>query len=355
MIAMPLRQAARRLLTVMCLFLLCFVAFAQQRTITGRVTDANNQSVSGATVTVRGTNVATQTDANGSYSISVPNNNAALVISFVGFESQTVTVGNQTTVPISLRPTAGNLNEVVVTGYTTQRKKEITGSVAVVNVNQVRQQPTGTFQEALQGKAAGVTIITSGQPGAGTDIRIRGITGFGNNQPLVIVDGVRGNLNDINPNDVESVQVLKDASAAIYGVAGSNGVVIVTTKKGKSGRARVSYDAYYGVTNRGKSYDMASPTEQAAAIWQQMLNSGLKPGDANWGNKQLGNGATPVLPDYITPTAGFEGTPAVDPSLYDINSYQITRANKAGTNWYNELTRNAPTQSHNLSVSAGPA
>jgi TonB-linked SusC/RagA family outer membrane protein len=366
---MLVKLAALRLWLAMCLFLVTTVALAQQRTVTGKITDPNNQPVIGATITVRGTNVATQTDAGGNFSLPVPSDRNTITISSVGFEPQDVSVANQTTVNLALRATTSTLNEVVVTGYTAQRKKEITGSVAVVNVAQVRQQPTGTFEEALQGKAAGVTIITSGQPGAGSDIRIRGITGFGNNSPLVIVDGVRGNLSDINPNDVESVQVLKDASAAIYGLAGSNGVIIVTTKRGKSGRARISYDSYYGVTSRGPGFDIASPTEQANAIWQQMRNSGLKPGDEAWGNRQLGIGETPVLPDYITPSyanpapAGF--TPGgytlcncprdsvVDPARYNINSYQITRANKAGTNWYNEITRNAPIQSHNLSVSSG--
>jgi TonB-linked SusC/RagA family outer membrane protein len=366
---MLVKLAAKRLWLAMCLLVATTVALAQQRTVTGTIVGANNQPVAGATVTVKGTNVATQTDASGNFSISVPENRNSITVSSVGFEPQDVNVANQTTVNLTLATTTSTLNEVVVTGYTTQRKKEITGSVSVVNVNQVRQQPTGNFQEALQGKAAGVTIITSGQPGAAADIRIRGITGFGNNQPLVVIDGVRsGNLNDINPNDVESVQVLKDASAAIYGVAGSNGVIIVTTRRGKSGRARVSYDAYYGVTTRGPGYKMASPTEQANAIWQQMRNSGLQPGDEGWDNKQLGRGATPVIPDYLqtyddTTTGAADpfgytlcNCPAdsiVDPRFYNINSAQITRANKAGTNWYNEITRNAPIQSHNISVSAG--
>ena len=357
---MPFKLPALRLqyFLAVCLLLMSTIAFSQQRTITGKVTSTEgNTPIAGATVVVTGTDQATQTDANGDFSILVPQGRNSLTISFVGYPTQTVALGTSNVVSINMSAAAASLDEVVVTGYTTQRKKEITGSVSVVDVGQVRQQPTGTFQEALQGKAAGVTIITSGQPGAGTDIRIRGITGFGNNQPLVIVDGVRGNLNDINPNDVESVQVLKDASAAIYGVAGSNGVIIVTTKRGKSGKARVSYDAYYGITTRGPGYDMASPLEQANAIWQQMRNSGLKPGDANWGNRQLGNGATPVLPDYITPTGytlcNCPADSVVNPARYNRESYQITRANKEGTNWYNEITRNAPTQSHNISVSAG--
>lgn len=354
---MPLKLSSCRLLFVLCLFLCSSVAFAQMRTITGKVVNATGEPVVGATVAVTGTNVATQTTEGGNFTVTVPPGKNALAVSFVGFESQDLVLGTSNVVEITLRPTTSTLNEVVVTGYTAQRKKEVTGAVAVVNVNQVRQQPTGTTEEALQGKAAGVTIITSGQPGAGADVRIRGITGFGNNQPLIIVDGVRGNLTDINPNDIESVQVLKDASAAIYGVAGSNGVIIVTTKRGRAGKARVAYDAYYGVTTRGPGYDMASPMEQANAIWQQMRNSGLKPGDPNWGNRQLGTGATPVLPDYITPTGyvlcNCPADAAVDPSRYDINSYQITRANKEGTDWYREITRNAPMQSHNLSVSSG--
>src|SRR6476661_1125412 len=168
-----------------------------------------------------------------------------------------------------MKARTSSIDEIVVTGYTAQKKKEITGAVSVVNVKEMKQMPAGTGEEALQGRASGITITTSGQPGAASDIRIRGFSGFGSNQPLIIVDGVRGDLHNINPSDIESVQVLKDASAAIYGVAGANGVIIVTTKKGRSGKAVVSYDGYYGVTTRGPGYDMASPSEAANAIWQQ--------------------------------------------------------------------------------------
>ena len=320
------------------------ITFAQ-RVVTGKVTDPTNQPAAGATVTVTGTNVATQTDAAGNFSITVPQGRNGLTISYVGAEPQQVSATGST-VSIGLRSATSNLNEVVVTGYGIQRKKDVTGSVAVVNVKSLRQQPVGTGAEALQGQASGVTIITSGQPGAASDIRIRGITAFGNNSPLIIVDGVRGDLQNININDVESMQVLKDASAAIYGIAGSNGVIIITTKKGRTGKARLSYDSYYGVTTRGKGFDMANTQEEANAIWLQQKNSGI----AVPTHKQYGTGPNPVIPDYITPS-GFTGT--VDESKYDINSNQITRANKIGTNWYNEITRNAPRQSHNISVSAG--
>ncbi len=316
-----------------------------QRVVTGKITDPTNQPAAGATVTVTGTNVATQTDAEGNFSITVPQGRNGLTVTYVGAEPQQVSATGST-VSIGLRSATTNLNEVVVTGYGTQRKKDVTGSVSVVNVNNLRQQPVGTGAEALQGQASGVTIITSGQPGAGSDIRIRGITAFGNNSPLIIVDGVRGDLQNININDVESMQVLKDASAAIYGIAGSNGVIIITTKRGRSGKARVSYDSYYGVTTQGKGYDMANTQEEADAIWLQQRNSGIAIPE----HPQFGKGPNPVIPDYITPK-GFTGT--VDPSKYDINSNQITLANKVGTNWYKEITRNAPKQSHNISVSSG--
>jgi TonB-linked SusC/RagA family outer membrane protein len=321
------------------------ISFAQ-RVVTGKVTGTNDQPASGATVTVSGTNVATQTDVNGNFTITVPQGRNSLTVSYVGFENQTVSVSGKSSVTVGLRASNASLSEVVVTGYTAQRKKDIAGAVSVVNVSNLKQQPAGTGEEALQGQAAGVTIITSGQPGAASDIRIRGITAFGNNAPLIIVDGVRGELHNINVADIESMQVLKDASAAIYGIAGSNGVIIITTKRGRTGKARVSYDGYYGITTQGKGYDMANTQEEANAIWLQQRNSGI----ANPSHPQFGSGPTPVIPDYITPK-GFTGT--VDPSTYDINTNQITRANKIGTNWYKEITRNAPTQSHNVSVSSG--
>lgn len=336
------------------LMLFCILqTMAQQRIVTGKITDATSgQSVQGATVSVSGTNVATTTNSEGSFSISVPKPNSRLVISNIGYEAQIIPA-NKNFLDVSLKTSVSTLNEVVVTGYTTQRKKEITGAVAVVNVNQLKQSPVGTGEEALQGRASGVTVLTSGQPGAASDIRIRGITGFGNNSPLIIVDGVRGNLHDINVADIESMQVLKDASAAIYGVQGSNGVIIITTKKGKSGQAKVSYDGYYGVTTRGQGYKMANTQEEANAIWLQQRNSGV----VNPSSKQYGSGATPVIPDYITPTGytlcNCAADSVVDSKRYDINNYQITKANKIGTNWYKEITRNAPTQNHNLSVSSG--
>jgi TonB-linked SusC/RagA family outer membrane protein len=338
-----------RLALIVLLALFSFTANSQTK-VTGKVTGPDSKPVFGASVTVKATTIATSTAEDGSFTIAMPAGKRVLVVSYVGYEVDevnTTNMSNLSSVEIKMRLQATTLNEVVITGYTAQRKKDITGAVSVVNIADMKQTPVGTGEEALQGRASGVTIISSGQPGGASDIRIRGITSFGNNSPLIIVDGVRGELHNINVNDIESLQVLKDASAAIYGVAGSNGVIIITTKKGKTGRARVSYDSYYGVTTRGPGFDMASTQEEANAIWLQQRNSGV----ANPSSKQYGSGTNPVIPDFITPF-GVSGT-GPDPATYDINSNQITRANKIGTDWYKEITRNAQVQNHNVSISAG--
>ncbi len=344
----------KRILLSSLFMLFCvFQTMAQQRTITGTVISNDGTPLTGASVVVVGQKTGETTGPDGTFTIKVSESAKTLRVSYVGYESKDVSIAGQSNVMVTLTSTATNLNEIVVTGYTSEKKKDLTGAVSVVNVDQMQKMPAGTGEQALQGRASGVNIITSGQPGANSDIRIRGITGLGSNQPLVIIDGVRGNLTNIDVNDIASVQVLKDASAAIYGVAGSNGVIIITTKKGKTGKAKVTYDGYYGVTTRGKGWDIASPQQEADAIWLQQKNSNI----ANPSSKQYGTGATPVVPDYITPqgysVCNCPADSVIDPSLYDINNYQITKANKAGTNWYDQITRNAPTQSHNVSVSAG--
>jgi len=350
---LKIKRTAFQFCLALCFFLITFAVNAQQRRVKGRILGADRNPVAGASVTINGTTTGTQTDAAGNFVITVPAGKNSLTVSSVGFETQNIAIPASNNISATLRTATSNLNEIVVTGYSSQRKKDLTGAVAVVDVANMKRMPAGTGEEALQGQASGVTIVTSGQPGAGSDLRIRGFTSLGSNDPLVIVDGVQGDLHNINVNDIESLQVLKDASAAIYGVRGSNGVVIITTKKGRQGKARVSYDAYYGMTEEGKGFDLANPQQTADAIWLQMLNSGLNPTDSTWGTKQYGNGPKPVLPDYLIPTRGMEGDPNTDPSTYNIESNQITRANKAGTNWYKEIFRNAATQNHNLTVSGG--
>lgn len=346
---MPSKLTVRLWLAIL-LLLPATTILAQQKTITGKVTDSNNQPINGATVTVKGSNVATQTNGEGHFAISVPGASSILVFSSVGYEQQEMPVGSNLMLNVSLKTTTSNLNEVVITGYTAQRKKDITGSVAVVEVDNMRQIPTGTPEKALQGQAAGVTVVTSGMPGSNSNIRVRGITSVGSTDPLVIIDGTQGNMHDLNVNDIESIQVLKDAgAAAIYGVRGSNGVIVVTTKRGRSGKVRVTYDAYVGTQRPLKDgFNIANTQETANAIQQGYLNSGLTPG-----HKQLGTGNTPVIPDYITPVAAKEGDPNTDPSTYRLYDNQITKTNKQGTDWFHEIFKPAPMTSHNLAVSSG--
>ncbi len=332
----------------------------QATEVSGRVTDENGAGVPGATVVVKGTTTGTATDANGNFTLKVPNGNGTLVVSFIGYKTQEVPINNRSTVDIKLGTDAQALQEIVVTGYATQEKKDLTGSVAIVDVSEMTKQPAGQVTSMLQGRAAGVTVLGSGQPGAGQQVRIRGFNTFGNNSPLYVVDGVpTQNINDINPNDIETMQVLKDAgSASIYGSRAANGVVIITTKKGKD-KVTVQYDGYYGTQRppEGNVWDLASPQEMADLNWRVAKNEEL-----------YGTGATPVLPDYLvagTVTGLMEGDPRVDPSLYKVNPfytggsgeldtfYRIVKANKQGTNWFNEIFSPAPITNHNIAVSGG--
>ena len=347
------------------LFLTFFaLAAVSQRTVKGKVIGPDAKPVFGATVAVKNTNIATTTDADGSYSITLPANSNVLVFSFIGYDvSEVSATGDNVDVTMKLQTTT--LNEVVVTGYSSQRKKDITGAVTVVNVSQMKTQPSTDAASQLQGRASGVTVIQNGIPGAGATVRIRGLGSFNNNNPLYVIDGVQsGSISGLNPNDIESMQVLKDAaSGSIYGVRGSNGVIIVTTKKGKKRGVSVTYDMYYGVSKPGDGFDLLNSQEEAQLLFLAKKNSGL----ATTGSV-FGSGTSPVLPDYIfytgAPNNGvpiMAGNPGVDPAKYQLDygrlgdpgysPYIIVPTSKNGTNWYDEITRNAPMQNHNLTMS----
>ncbi|MBC9929373.1 SusC/RagA family TonB-linked outer membrane protein [Chitinophaga qingshengii] len=335
----------------------------QHRPVKGTVKDEKGNPIAGVTVRIPGTSIGTVTNADGVYTISVPGkSDDQLEVTFIGFETQRIAVGDRQLVNFILKEGASALNEIVVTGYTTQKKKDLTGAVAVVNIEQLNRQPTAQVTEQLQGQASGVTVIGSGQPGEAPQIRIRGVNTFGSNSPLYVVDGVpTTDIADLNPNDVASLQVLKDAGAAsIYGARASNGVIVITTRRG-SGKVSVHYDGYYGrqYPKTGNVWNTLDPAEQAQLRWMAYTNSGLNPH-----TPQYGNGTAPVIPDYITPDGAKEGDPAVDPSKYYVNPnftdqndynnfYRITRANKTGTNWFREIFRPAPITSHNVAVSGG--
>jgi TonB-dependent starch-binding outer membrane protein SusC len=337
-----------------------------QKTISGVVTGNDLKPIVGASITVKGTSVGTSTNNEGSYSIAVPAGKNAIVVSSVGYETREFDVTDSTSLNISLNPTTSNLNEIVVVGYTSQRKKDITGAVSVVNVAELKTQPTIDAASQLQGRASGVDVVQSGVPGAGATVRIRGLGSFNNNSPLYVIDGVQtGSISGLNPNDIESMQVLKDAaSASIYGVRGSNGVIVVTTKKSRRKGVTVNYDGYYGVQDPGKGFDLLNAQETAELYFLSRRNSG----QATTGSV-FGNGSSPVLPDYLyytgAPNNGvpiMNGDPGVADSLYELdysrlgdpgyNPYIIVPTSKNGTNWYEEITRTAPIQSHNLTMSS---
>jgi TonB-linked SusC/RagA family outer membrane protein len=337
-----------------------------QKTISGKViSNADSQPVAGATVSIRGTQAATQTATDGTFSIRSSQSDPVLVISSVGFSNVEVSANGRSVLGnISLTPAASALNEVVVTGYSSQRRKDITGSVSVVKAADLQAVPATTAENQLQGRAPGVVVTSNNQPGSVSTVRIHGFSSFTGNDPLYIVDGVPvSSLLGINPDDIESMQILKDASSAsIYGARASNGVIVVTTRKGRQGTAKVTYNMYYGIQDPGKGWtNMLNPREYADLQWLALKNSGQTQQSV-----QYGTGATPVLPDYILAGSASgvkEGDPAANPALYDLNytnlgdanysPYLIVKANKEGTNWWKALTRKAPITNHNVTVSGG--
>ena len=232
------KMCCRRIaLLISILFLLCTKLSAQQ-SITGVITGTDHTPLFSATVTVKNTSRATTTDANGHFSIAAKTGDI-LIVSYVGYRTKEIKLDNETSLNISLYESIANLDEIIVTGYTSQKIKEITGSVSVVKSKDLVAVPAGQVEQMLQGRVAGLTVITSGEPGAPTQIYLHGPGNFGNVKPLYIIDGVEGDINSLNPYDIESIQVLKDAGAySIYGVRGANGVIVVTTKKGKSGQSK---------------------------------------------------------------------------------------------------------------------
>jgi len=359
------QKACRVLPLLFVSWLLCTGAFAQERRVTGRVTDGNDNSpLPGANVVVKGTQTGMVTDANGQFTLNVPSGRNVLTISAIGFTGQEVTIGNRTEVNVVLAADIKTLNEVVVTGYGAQSKRDITGAVATVNTRELLSVPATNVAQALQGRVAGVTVGNENSPGGGVIVRIRGFGTLNDNSPLYIIDGVptKGNLNTLNQNDIESLQVLKDAAAASqYGARAGNGVVIITTKKGKAGKPKLTYDAYYGTQRHGKLLDLLNTQQYANLWWESRRNSGILV-NGNPRNAQFGNGPQPVIPDYIFPDGAMNGDPRVDPANYstDIDApefrrtkWLITKANKEGTNWMEEIFNPAAIQNHQLGVSGG--
>ncbi|WP_227990881.1 SusC/RagA family TonB-linked outer membrane protein [Flavisolibacter ginsenosidimutans] len=289
--------------------------FAQQRTVTGRVTSADNQPLAGISVTVKGTTTGTSTDANGNFSINAATG-STLVFSGVGVNIQEATVGAGNTVNATLQSNAAALNEVVVIGYQTVRRKDLTGATGVVNMNNVSRITSQSVGEAIQGTVPGVTVRNGGAPGANSTIEIRGVSNFSSTSPLYVIDGMLADANTtINPDDVATIQVLKDASAAaIYGSRAGNGVIIITTKKGREGPSRVTFSARYGIQQLPKKWNVMDAPQYLKTVQQEFQNSGV------------------TLPTGI--------------------AAQLTN-NTINTNWQNEVYRTGAVQDYNVGLSGG--
>ncbi|MDJ1472010.1 TonB-dependent receptor [Cytophagaceae bacterium DM2B3-1] len=247
-------------------------------TVTGTVKDDQNQPLAGVTVIVKGTNIGSITNADGKYTISVPSQDATLVFSFIGYVSEEVAVGTRTSVDITLVNDVKSLMEVVVVGYGTQRKNEVTGAVSSISTKEVSSRNYNSAAEVLQGTVPGVTIMNNGgDPTAQPSINIRGIGSINGESPLIIVDGsiYMGSFNSINPNDIESLSILKDASAAIYGARASGGVVLITTKKGLSNKTNVNVNYQQGFQQAGKKLEALNAAERADIVNMIRKNEGL--------------------------------------------------------------------------------
>ncbi|MBC6992310.1 SusC/RagA family TonB-linked outer membrane protein [Hymenobacter sp. BT491] len=248
-------------------------------TVSGRVLDDKGQPLPGVNVVVRGTSNGTQTNSDGQYTLTAPEN-ATLVFSFVGYTSQEVALNGRTTVNVALGSDTKALNEVVVVGYLSINREQVTGSVSKVSQEDIRRSPVASVTEALQGRVAGVQVNNSGAPGQNPIVNIRGIGSIAlNSNPLYVVDGVwTSDIRDINPSDIESTTILKDAaSLAPYGSRGANGVILITTRRGKLGKPAINFNAYGGVQNIPKTYDLADTQKWADVTRMMYTNAGQTP------------------------------------------------------------------------------
>ncbi len=353
--------AAALLLTA----IFCGTAKAQDKTITGGVTSsADGNAIPGVSVTLKGSTTGTVTDSDGKYSINVKAESVTLVFSSIGFIKQEIVVpGAQSVVNLVLVDDVKALTEVVVTGYASQRKQDITGAVTVISPKELTALPAASVTQMLQGRAAGVTVGNDNSPGGGTMVRIRGFGSINNNSPLYVIDGVptQGTLNQLNPNDIESMQVLKDASAAsIYGARAANGVVIITTKKGKPGAPSITFDFYTGTQRPGKMLDLLNTRELGEYLYQSDLGAGKNPSVTSPSVQyKFDENGNQTVADYIYPNV-FGALPAnytytndiADPNLGK-TAFNITKANKEGTDWQDAIFDPAPISNYQLGASGG--
>ena len=276
-----------RLLTVFGLSLFWGVSYAQEVKVTGTVTDKETgETLPGVTVLVEGASNGTITDIDGVFTLNVPSENAKLIFSFVGFTTQEIELNGRSVINVTMDIDIQSLEEVVVTGYGTQKKSVVTGAISSIKASDLESMPINRVEQALQGRTSGLTIAAnSGQPGSSATVRVRGITSLNNNDPLWVVDGVvvdNGGIGYLNQSDIASIEVLKDAaSQAIYGARAAAGVILVTTKKGQKGSIKVSYNGFYGSSAPARKLDLLNATEYATLRNESQIAAGKAPQFSN--------------------------------------------------------------------------
>ena len=308
--------------------------------ISGMVVDGTGEPVIGATVMQAGTSNGVVTDIDGKFVINVPAG-SKLTISYIGFKTTSTSAADN--MKVVLHDDSKQLNEVVVTGYTVQRKADLTGAISVVSVDDLAKQNENNPMKALQGRVPGMNITADGSPSGAATVRIRGVGTLNNNDPLYIIDGVptKAGMHELNGADIESIQVLKDAaSASIYGSRAANGVIIITTKKGKNGKVKVDVDASVAASMYAHKMDVLNAKQYGQVMWQAYVNDGLDPNTNglgyhyNWGYN----------------TAGYPMLNSISMSKY-LDAAGTTPA--ADTDWFDETTRTGVIQNYNVAVSNG--
>lgn len=299
--------------------------------ITGKITDARTgENLVGATVRVPGTGIGAIANASGVYELTVPMDAEFIEASYIGYEKKVVEINGSKEINFELQPSGAQLQELVVMGYGEQQKKDLTGAVAIVSSSDIADLPVANFTQSIQGRAPGVQIVNDNAPGGQSAVRIRGFSTVRNNDPLYIIDGVptTEGLQYINPNDVESIQVLKDASSAsIYGARAANGVIVVTTKKGKNPRPELDVSVYYGIQQATNLPEMLNAQEYGDLLWQATLNDGGTPSSDIYGD-----GPNPIIPQFL-------------------DQNQIIPS--ANVDWVDEIFQPAAVQNYNLSFRQG--
>ena len=318
-------------------------------TVSGQVMDEANRPIPGANVIVKGTSIGTSTDQDGKFNLTVLDGNAVLVFSFIGYSAKEVVVGSQTIINVSLDPDVSTLSEVVVVGYGTQKKASLTGAISSLSAKEISAQPVVNVGQALQGRIAGVTVVNNGAPGEAPIIRIRGVGTINNANPLFVVDGFpTSDLNSFNPKDIQSVDVLKDASAAaIYGSRASNGVIIITTKSGSlNQKLSVNLDSYIGVEQPWRKLDLLDRDQYVDYATDLMTNADIY---FNENNDPAVSGVPDRVPGVSVPTRIQTGLDQ------PINSQTSQTYRQTNTDWQDEMFRTGRIQQHKIDLSGGSA